>query len=99
MQEQHVEQTVRSKGVDQNKHVCTYNCHGSAAAQIFPKKLVRHVSERAASTARSESFKKSPRSVQFVKFINVSHERFSTPIYSVLLMVTKCNEKNYALKG
>jgi len=47
--------------MDQNRQVLTLitaGCGGSAAARVFPKKLGRRVSERTASTARSELSKK-----------------------------------------
>ena len=58
MQEQHIEHMVRRSG---RELASTYICHdhrGSAAAQVFPKKLAQRVSERTASTARSELLKK-----------------------------------------
>ena len=60
MQEQHIEDMVRSEGADRNRQVSTY-VHLSRPWWIrsSQKKLQGWcISERTASTARSESFKK-----------------------------------------
>ena len=65
MREQHIEHTVRRSGPEL-KYL--HDHRGSEAARVLPKKLGRRVSERRASTARSEPWKKKIASIlQFAK--------------------------------
>ena len=81
MREQHIEQSAKERA-----RICKYTCHngGSAAAQVFPK-LGRRVSERMASTARSELFLKILlQSVQLAKIVTRTIFNIKISRYTVL---------------